>query len=112
MRAGYRVTWEFFPMLRVAPLLGRNFTAEDEIEGRHRVVILSYGFWQRRFGGAPDVVGKTIELSEAVVRDRRRHAARLRVPGRRRAADGALHADPVPQRRTRSAAAAATSTGP
>jgi predicted permease len=61
---GFRVTWEFFPMLRVAPALGRNFTAEDEIEGRHRVVILSDGFWQRRFGGDPGVVGKTIELNE------------------------------------------------
>jgi predicted permease len=61
---GYRVTWEFFPMLRVAPLYGRSFTADDEIEGRHRVVILSEGFWQRRFGGDPAVVGKTIELNE------------------------------------------------
>ena len=59
-----RVTWEFFPALRAAPLLGRAFKAEDEIEGRHRVVILSHGFWQRRFGGAPDVVGKTIDLNE------------------------------------------------
>ena len=61
---GFRVTWEFFPMLRVAPMLGRTFTADDEVEGRHRVVILSHGFWLRRFGGDPSVVGKTIELSE------------------------------------------------
>src|SRR5688572_15782902 len=60
----YRTTWEFFPMLRVQPLLGRLFTADDEIEGRHRVAILSYGFWQRRFGGDPAAVGRTIELSE------------------------------------------------
>ena len=58
-----RVTWEFFPLLRAQPLLGRGFTADDEIDGRHRVVVLSYGFWQRRFGGAADVIGKTIELS-------------------------------------------------
>ncbi|MBA3639581.1 MAG: ABC transporter permease [Acidobacteriota bacterium] len=62
---GISVTWEFLPMLRVAPILGRNLAPEDEIDGRHRVVLLSYGFWQRRFGGAPDVVGKTIDLSEA-----------------------------------------------
>jgi predicted permease len=60
----YRVTWEFFRVMRVAPLVGRAFTAENEVDGRHRVAILSYGFWQRRFGGAPDVVGRTIELSE------------------------------------------------
>lgn len=48
---GYRVTWEFFPMLRVQPILGRNFTADDEIEGRHRVAILSHSFWQRRLAG-------------------------------------------------------------
>ena len=61
---GQRVTWEFFPLLRVQPLLGRAFTADDEIEGRHRVAILSYGFWQRRFGGDAAVVGKTLTLSD------------------------------------------------
>jgi len=61
---GQVVTWEFFPALRVAPILGRSFTADDEIQGRHRVALLSYGFWQRRFGGDPAVVGKTAELSE------------------------------------------------
>jgi len=60
-----RVTPEFFPVLRVAPMLGRAFTADDEVEGRHRVAILTYGFWQRRFGGAPGAIGQTIELSEA-----------------------------------------------
>jgi putative ABC transport system permease protein len=59
-----RVTAEFFPVLRVAPMIGRAFTADDEVDGRHRLAILSYGFWQRRFGGAMDVLGRTIELSE------------------------------------------------
>jgi putative ABC transport system permease protein len=58
------VTWEFFPVLRIAPMMGRAFNANDEIEGNHRVTILAYGFWQRRFGGAPDVLGRTIELNE------------------------------------------------
>ena len=61
---GQRVTWEFFPLLRVQPLLGRAFSAADEIDGQHRVAILSYGFWQRYFGGAPDVIGKTLRLSD------------------------------------------------
>ena len=61
---GQTVTSEFFPVLRVSPLLGRSFTRDDEIRGRHRVVILGHGFWQRRFGGDPDVIGRTIELGE------------------------------------------------
>ena len=61
---GQRVSAEFFPVLRVPPMLGRPFTADDEVEGKHRVTILTYGFWQRRFGGAPDVVGKTVEFSD------------------------------------------------
>jgi putative ABC transport system permease protein len=59
-----RITAEFFPVLRVAPMLGRAFTLDDEVEGRHHVTILTHGFWQRRFGGARDVVGHTIDLSE------------------------------------------------
>src|SRR5918995_1779101 len=49
---GQRVTHEFFQVVREAPLLGRPFTADDEIDGRQRVAILSHGFWQRRFGGS------------------------------------------------------------
>jgi predicted permease len=60
---GQRVTSEFFTVLRVAPLLGRAFVASDELVGRDRLVILSYGFWQRRFGGSPEVIGKTIDLA-------------------------------------------------
>jgi hypothetical protein len=56
-----RVTTEFFPVFRVAPLLGRVFNPADEMEGRGRVAILSYGFWQRRFAGSTDAVGQTID---------------------------------------------------
>ena len=58
------VTWEFFPVLHMAPILGRAFSDQDEANGAGRVVILSYGFWQRRFGGMPDAVGKTLDLNE------------------------------------------------
>ena len=61
---GLRVTHEFFPTLRVAPHLGRVFTADDEVDGAHRRVVLSYGFWQQRFGGAADAIGKRIDLNE------------------------------------------------
>ena len=61
---GLRVTHEFFQVFRVAPLLGRAITADDEISGQHRVALISYGYWQRRFGGSPDAVGKTIEIND------------------------------------------------
>jgi putative ABC transport system permease protein len=59
-----KVTPEFFSVLRVAPMLGRTFNASDEVDGQHHVAILGYGFWQRRFGGSPEALGRTIDLSE------------------------------------------------
>ncbi len=57
-----RVTRDFFAVLRVQPMIGRAFTAADEVDGSHRVAILSHGFWRREFGGSRDVVGSTIIL--------------------------------------------------
>jgi predicted permease len=62
---GLRVSAEFFAVLRVAPLIGRSFRASDEVVGQHRVAILSYALWQRQFGGAPDVVGRTMQFNDA-----------------------------------------------
>jgi putative ABC transport system permease protein len=61
---GLRVSAEFFAVLRVAPLMGRPFRASDEVIGKHRVAIVSYAFWQRQFGGADDVVGRTIRFND------------------------------------------------
>jgi putative ABC transport system permease protein len=61
---GLRISHEFFQVFRVAPMLGRAFTAEEEIDGRHRVALLSHGYWLRRFGGSPDAIGKRIEINE------------------------------------------------
>jgi putative ABC transport system permease protein len=58
-----RVSANLFPVLRVSPLLGRTFTEEEDEIGHEQVAILSYGLWQRRFGGDPSVVGRTISLS-------------------------------------------------
>ncbi|MGH9627446.1 MAG: ABC transporter permease, partial [Bryobacteraceae bacterium] len=60
---GLRVTANLFPMLGVQPLLGRAFTREEEEIGRHRALLLSYGLWQRRFGGDAGIVGRTVQLS-------------------------------------------------
>lgn len=51
-----QVTPDFFSVLRTAPLLGRAFSSDNEVEGR-RVAVISHGLWQRRFGGRPDVIG-------------------------------------------------------
>ncbi len=56
------VTHGFFRVLGVAPLMGRTFTADEDAPGSNHVAVLSYGFWQSRLGGAPDIVGRTISL--------------------------------------------------
>jgi putative ABC transport system permease protein len=61
---GSQVSGNFFRMLRVAPVIGRDFTSEDEQIGHEQVVLLSYGLWQRRFGGDSGILGKTILLDE------------------------------------------------
>ena len=53
----------YFPLLGVEAVVGRTFTAdEDRAPGANLAAMLSYGLWQRRFGGDPQALGKTIEL--------------------------------------------------
>ena len=56
------VTSGFFPLLGVSPRIGRNFSREEDRAGGTPVAILSYALWQRRFGGASDVLGKSLTL--------------------------------------------------
>ena len=56
------VTDGLLPILRVQPLLGRFFTKEDDAPGSPRRAILTHGYWQRRFGGAPDVIGRSLNV--------------------------------------------------
>ena len=60
--SAYRVTADTFPLLGVAPLLGRTLEAQDARPGAAKVAVLSHGLWQRRFAGAPDVLGREIRL--------------------------------------------------
>jgi len=63
------VTYNVARTLGIRPILGREIAPEEDRDGPpcctpsgHRVALLTYGFWQRQFGGAPDVVGKTLQL--------------------------------------------------
>lgn len=59
-----RVTSNLFSMLGVGPILGHTITLEDEARG-NRVIVLSYGLWQRRFGSSQEVLGKNLEIDGA-----------------------------------------------
>mgnify|MGYP000930689659 CR=1 FL=1 len=56
------VSDDFFQTFGVAPLIGRAFSAEEYQPGRNQVILLSHGFWQLRFGGVHDVIGRTMRL--------------------------------------------------
>ena len=63
---GMRVTANFFDALGVKPIMGRNFAEEENQPGKEKVVILTHSLWQRRFGGDPNILGKTITLNTNV----------------------------------------------
>jgi putative ABC transport system permease protein len=56
------VSYDMFSMLGVEPVLGRNFSADEDEPGAQRVVVLSDGLWKRRFGADPNIVGSAITL--------------------------------------------------
>ena len=58
-----KVTANFWTVLGAQPLVGRVFTEDEDVQGV-RVVVISHGLWQRRFGASPDVVGRTITLND------------------------------------------------
>ena len=62
---GAAVTTNLMSLLGVAPLIGRGFTDRDAVIGNNTVVIISHGMWQRRFGGAQDVIGKRLSIEGA-----------------------------------------------
>ena len=60
LAVGHLVSGEFFNLLGAKPALGRTFGTADEATGNSDLIVLSHRFWQRRFGGDPDIVGRRI----------------------------------------------------
>jgi len=60
---GCRITQGLFEILRVSPILGRTFTADEDRPEQDAVVILSYELWQKNFGSDPNILGQKLVLS-------------------------------------------------
>ena len=58
-----RVTADFVRLVGAPTAVGRTLTADEDRPNGGHVVVLSYGFWQRRFGGDPQVIGRSLPLS-------------------------------------------------
>ena len=59
---GLRVSASYLKVFRVQPVLGRGFLPDEDQPGKDKVVLLTHGLWQRRFGGDTNLVGRTIQL--------------------------------------------------
>jgi putative ABC transport system permease protein len=60
--SGAKISANLLPVLGVEPLVGRNFTPDEQQTGRDRVILLGYGLWKRRFAGDPSILGRTITV--------------------------------------------------
>jgi putative ABC transport system permease protein len=58
-----RASADFFPVEKAEMVLGRSYTHEEDLPKAPKTTVLAYGFWQRRFGGDPKVIGRRIRLS-------------------------------------------------
>ncbi len=57
-----RITWNYFDVLGLKPHLGRTFRAEEDAPARRDVLIISHRYWQTRFGGSPDIIGRVVRI--------------------------------------------------
>ncbi len=58
-----RVTGKFFELFDIPPAAGRLISADDDEPGASRVAVISFGSWQRRFGGLPNLIGQNLTLN-------------------------------------------------
>ena len=66
--AGQRVTWRFFEVLGVQPMLGRDFRAEEDRPEANRVLMLGYNLWRSRFGADSSIVDRNIMVNGVAYR--------------------------------------------
>lgn len=64
-RDATEISAETFRLIGRAPILGRDFTAADELPGAERVAILSHSYWERRYGKDPAIVGRVVRVDRA-----------------------------------------------
>jgi putative ABC transport system permease protein len=62
--SGRYVTAHYFDLMGGAPILGRTFLPEENVEGGPELALLSFEFWQQRYGGSPEILGKSIRLDD------------------------------------------------
>ena len=60
------VSWNYFDVFRIHPILGHSFSPKDDEIGAPAVTLLSNEYWRKKFGGDPNVVGKTFEMNDRV----------------------------------------------
>ena len=63
---GFLVTANFLDVTGIKPILGRNFSAEENQPGKDQVAVITHSLWQRRFGGDPNILHKTITINSIV----------------------------------------------
>jgi putative ABC transport system permease protein len=64
---GAKISPALFEVLGIPPMLGRSFTRDEDAPGRNAVVVITHGFWQRRLGGDPAVIGRVLTLDSVPV---------------------------------------------
>src|SRR5262245_1500886 len=62
--SGASVSGSFFKVIGAAPFLGRTLRPADDVPGAQNVLVLTYAFWQGRYGGAPDVIGRRLTIGD------------------------------------------------
>lgn len=60
---GAYISWDIFKAIGEQPILGRAFVPEDDTPGAPPVLIISHSVWQSRYGGDPDILGKTVAVN-------------------------------------------------